>query len=490
MARKSASLPIMQRMKVGMSVRPLWYGCVLAIAVGRSVHGQLPEVASRDARGRVAGTVFDSLARRPLTGAVVQLRQGDTLSPHARTTTSDSLGRFAFEGVSSGRYTLGFFHALLDSLGVAAPVREISIADDLVRADLAIPGPARFRTAVCGPKLVGDSGAVILGTVRGAGDLAPEENVTVAVQWLEITLSPTGWARRVPRAVMTTRADGWFAFCDVPRGGWIVLNAYRGADSTDLLDMWIPNVIVRRELYLGTPRHLSGSVVRAASGEPLVGALVSVARGPQVRSNAAGEWVLPNAPGGSRMLEVRAVGYYPARRIVDVVEGAPSVRVALSTFAAVLDTVRVRAAALMDPRRTGFQERRRSAMGRYVSAVDIAKRQPRSVSQILRGIPGIRLERFTTYVDTTAIDTTGTGTNPIGFTSDATRILMRATVKDWCFPSFYIDGHLVNSLSAEDIDSWLRPEELAGVEVYSAETVPAQFGLALSNCGSIVIWRK
>ena len=162
---------------------------------------------------------------------------------------------------------------------------------------------------------------------------------------------------------------------------------------------------------------------------------------------------------------------------------------ALSTFQAVLDTVRITAARLIDPRQTGFLDRRRSAMGRYLTAVDIARRQPRTVSELLRRIPGIRLDRFGTYIDTTQVDTTGTGTNPVGSTSD-TRILMRAAYKDWCFPTFFIDGHQVNTLTAEEIDGWLRPEELAGIEVYSDAYVPPQFGLALSGCGSILLWRK
>ena len=46
------------------------------------------------------------------------------------------------------------------------------------------------------------------------------------------------------------------------------------------------------------------------------------------------------------MLEVRALGYYPDRRQVNVVDNGPPVRVTLSTLRAVLDTVRIRATRL------------------------------------------------------------------------------------------------------------------------------------------------
>jgi hypothetical protein len=473
--------------------------------------GQVADSTRRLSPGSVRGVVIDSIGGGQLVAAIVQLADAKNATRFGTTTMTDSLGRFVFDRVPSGRYTLGFFHPLLDTLGVAAPLLEVSIDDgESVRADLAVPSPARLRAAICGTRSPLDSGAVILGVVRQAHDRLPAESVTVTAQWLEITVGSNGFARRVPQIGMVTRADGWFALCDAPRGGAAVLRAGRGADSTDLLEVSVPTVgLLRRELYIGSAStvvsgdstaglrthmrggdgHIGGTVVRLVSGQPIVGAHVSIPDGPETRSNENGEWTLQNVPSGTRMLEIRAVGFYPDRRVIDVLADAPPVRVAMSTFLAVLDTVRVKASRLLDPRYTGFQDRQRTGMGRYLSAVDIARRQPRSVSELLRRIPGIRLERFGTYVDTVAVDTSGTGSNPIGTTSD-TRILVRASVKDWCFPTFFIDGHQVNTLTAEEIDSWIRPEELAGIEVYSDASVPPQFRLALSGCGSILIWRK
>jgi hypothetical protein len=473
--------------------------------------GQVADSTRRSPSGSVRGVVNDSIGGGQLVAAIVQLADARNAAAFSTTTVTDSLGRFLFDRVPSGLYTLGFFHPLLDSLGVAAPLREVSIDDgQSVRADLAVPSARRLRAAICGGRSRPDSGAVILGVVRQAHDRLPAESVTVTAQWLEITLGPNGFVRRVAQIGVVTAADGWFALCDAPKGGAAVLRASRGADSTDLLEVRVPTAgLLRRELYIGSAvtafsddsaallrRHmrggdgrLGGTVVRAVSGEPIAGARVSIPDGPQTRSNEAGEWILMNVPSGTRMLEIRAVGYYPERRVVDVLADAPPIRAALSTFLAVLDTVRVTAARLIDPRYTGFQDRRRSAMGRYLTAVDIARRQPRTVSELLRRIPDIRLDRFGTYIDTTAVDTSGTGSNPIGSTTD-TRILMRALYKDWCFPTFFIDGHQVNTLTAEEIDAWLRPEELAGIEVYTDANVPPQFHLALSGCGSILIWRK
>ena len=40
------------------------------------------------------------------------------------------------------------------------------------------------------------------------------------------------------------------------------------------------------------------------------------------------------------MLEIRAIGFYPIQRAVDVIPGAPPINAELATFQAVLDTVR------------------------------------------------------------------------------------------------------------------------------------------------------
>ena len=115
-----------------------------------------------------------------------------------------------------------------------------------------------------------------------------------------------------------------------------------------------------RRVRVGDGR-LTGRVVRIADGRPLAGARVGIVNGPQTTANELGEWTLLNAPAGTRMLDVRGVGYYPESRPVDVVAGAAPVRSALFTLSAMLDTVKVSASRLrFDPDQSGFEDRRRS----------------------------------------------------------------------------------------------------------------------------------
>ena len=101
----------------------------------------------------VSGVVRDSISHLPLAGATVQLVAPDSVAGHGRSAISDSVGRFTLTDVRDGRYALGFYHPLLDSLGVEPPAREVRVEEHQpVRIDLATPSTERIRAAVCGAR--------------------------------------------------------------------------------------------------------------------------------------------------------------------------------------------------------------------------------------------------------------------------------------------------------------------------------------------------
>lgn len=432
--------------------------------------------ATRPAGATVSGVVSDSITHLPLAGATVQLVDADSMARFGQTAISDSLGRFTFPDVPDGRYWLGFFHAMLDSLGVEPPLHEVRVTGHRgVRADLGIPSPARLRTAICTSLAKSDSGAVVVGVVRNAHDGAPAAGVAVTGEWLELSFSKDGVISHTPRLVVTTAETGWFAMCNVPSAGSMALTASRGADTTGFIEVQVPaSRFLRRDLYLGSARagdgHLTGVVTSVVDGRPVPGAHVIIVGGSPALTNDRGEWTLMNAPLGTRMLEVRAIGHFPEHRVVDVVEGAAPVRVALFTMKAMLDTMRVTASRLsLDRRKSGFEERRRIGAGHYLTAENIARRHPFNVSDLFRGVPGLTLE-----------------SDPGGIEK---RIWMRGAFGD-CEPVTYINSMYMAELSARDIDDWVMPDEVAGMEFYSETTIPAQFRRGLRDCGVIVIWTK
>ncbi|MBV9881058.1 MAG: carboxypeptidase regulatory-like domain-containing protein [Gemmatirosa sp.] len=433
----------------------------------------------------VSGVVHDSIAQGPLAGATVQLVAADTLTRFSVTGIADSLGRFSLAGVPDGHFMLGFFHPMLDSLGIESPLRAVHVDGGRpVRVDLAIPSPSRLRAAICGAGATSDSGGVVVGFVRGAQDDAPVAGVRVTGEWLELSFTPTGLVRRTPHLVATTGETGWFAICNVPTGGTMMLSAGHGADSTDLVEVQVPATgLLRRQLYVGPARtvaapagarhagdgRVTGTVVAVAGGRPLAGAQVSLVGGPQTRASDDGAWTLAGAPFGTRMLEVRAVGYYPVRRPVDVVAEAAPVHVALSTLKAVLDTIKV--AARRNGRvSNGFDERRRSGAGRYLTAADLSHRLPIVTSDLFRNQVGVRMEQDSLWMN-----------SPFGR----------------CMPAIFVDGHFFDGLDTGALDTMVSPNEIAGIEIYTKASVPAQFRMRSARvnaedaeCGSIVIWTK
>jgi hypothetical protein len=483
-----------------------WPVAILVTLTARLADGQAQDSGRRPAAAPVTGIVHDSLTRTPLAGATVQLVSSHDLASFARSTVSDHRGRFAFEAVPGGRYTVGFFHAMLDSLGLEPPLREVEVKGGRrVRVDLAIPSASRLRSAICGPRTDTDHGGVLVGIVRDARDGHPMPEATVSVEWAEVTISRGAFVSRTPRRFAMTLENGYYAICGVPSPGTMMLRAAHGADSTDWIEVQTPDDgFLRRELWLGAAHAvrvsdssrigallpltrvvqqgdglLAGTVVTVAQGKPLMDALVSIVGGPETRTNDRGQFRLTGVPGGTRTLLVRAVGYYPAQRSVDVVPGAAPVHVQLMTFRAVLDTVKVTGRRIRD-RYRGFEERRRSASGVFVTADQIARWRPLNTSDIFRFIPAVKVVHRAhesivvlrgAIADTAFADTT-------------------ASAGTICQPMMFLNGRNLFDIPLEAIDTVVLPEEIDAIEVYVGGTVPPQYDDARRGCGAIVIWTR
>jgi len=465
--------------------------CLSAIVFGllslAPASGQ--EAAQPPGRAVVSGTVTDSLARAPLAGAIVQLVDASGSSVRATTAMSDSAGRFAFRDVAAGSYLVGFHHPVLDSLGLEPILRRATVgAEQSLRVDLAIPGPARVQAALCGTPGSGASGGLLVGVVRDARGGAPVPGATVQAEWLEMSFGSSGISRSIARRNATTGETGWFVLCDVPNPGTLFLAAGSGSAGTDRVEVDVPRGgFLRRDLFVGEAAlargdaagdsvparrtgtgSVSGVVVPAEGGRALEGALIRIEGGPETRADERGAWTLAGVPSGTRILEARAPGYHPVRRAVDIVEGAPPVRIALSTEQMVLDTLRVVVSA-PNLRRSGFEERRRLGIGRFLTSEDIARRGLWNTSELIATVPGLHVER-----------------SPDG----GTVLSMRGTFAERCSPAVVLNGQVMQNLEPDDVDTLVSPKEIAAVEVYTESQVPPQFQVALGGCGSIVIWTK
>ena len=512
---------------LGALVRRAAWPVVIALASSHLTHAQ----SSKGPAGTVSGVAYDSVGRAFLVGATVQLAPLADMTVLKATATTDSLGRFNVTGVAAGRYAITFWHPVLDSLGVDAPVREVDILDGhTAHIEIGVPSPARIRAAVCGPTAALDSSNVVLGMLRDAHTLGPARAGAVTAEWVGLRVAAHHFERHLSHVSARVGATGRFALCGVPAQATINLVATSGSDSTRTVEMDVPIAsVMHRDLFIERPAAIAskattatlhGVVVRS-DGQPVAGAQVKLEGGPEATTNSQGEWALSGARAGTQMIDIRAVGFYPSRQVVDVVDGAPIVRASLSTVAAILDTVRISAEhfSRLDP--NGFYARRHNPLGRFFDSAQVAARFPGVTSDFLQTIPELDVrvvQTGSTVTKTLTMRTMGTtawaavdarvraartpGSSAAAVNSSAATVMGGV---GYCLPALYLNGMRMSSIklggapvnpnqlldasvpTADDIDRWITPSEIMGIEIYESESeTPLQY--RIPGCGAILMW--
>lgn len=446
----------------------------------------------------VSGTVFDSLAGKPLADALVQVvARGE--NARAWSATSGADGAFEIVGVPHGLFIVGFMHPVLDSLGLTVQPRTIEVSSDgPAHVQLAIPSAHTIRQLLCTGTPPSDSTGLLLGFIRDADSGDPLPGATAVVSWPELVVKN---GIRTERREVPIRSNdaGWYALCGAPADGPITARAELGRDASGIIEVNVPpDGVLHRDFYVprgaaavavsdddrsdrkGAARaelvirhgsaRLSGTV-RNAEGQPLSGAQI-VVWGSDVGGSTRddGSFTLSGLPAGTQALEARYVGYAPRRVAVDLAsDETRSVIVTLDQRADVLDQVMVYGKATR--RRvdiTGFLERRLSGVGHYFTRADIARIQPYEFTDIMRRIPGIKLVP-TSYFDYTILSSRGTGLGPSGT----------------CQPAIYVDG--TRLIDDTGINAMLLPGDVAALEVYPGPAgAPTQY--SDGKCGTILVW--
>jgi outer membrane receptor for ferrienterochelin and colicin len=176
---------------------------------------------------------------------------------------------------------------------------------------------------------------------------------------------------------------------------------------------------------------------------------------------------------------IRSPGYQPlfTRTVIPQNDSMPAF--ALDRLPQSLQTVTVIGAR--DFR--GFEERRAvQAGGTYISRDDLAARESSRLSDVLRSVPGVRIQR--------RADGSSVLVSPRGNLS--------RSVRD-CFYQIILDGQRIFALGSggpsgpavpPSIDDF-APNGLEGIEVYTGPaTTPTQFGGLGAACGTIILWTR
>jgi carboxypeptidase family protein len=445
---------------------------------------------------RLRGRVFDSVAAMPLAGAHVELVNADDRARVVFSTTSDSLGRFVVDSVARGHYIAGFLHPLLDSLGLALSQRPLVVEDNReMRVDLAVPSPERIEVALCGKGGTKDSLGVVLGYVLNAHSFAALDSATVIAEWAEFAIGQNHVSRTFVSRTARTGSAGWFAVCGIPSSASIVLRAVSGTDTSGAIEVDVPKSgIARRTLYVdhepavATPSSDSTRVstppnesvgtkrrratvrgwVRTEDGVPIPGAQVTIFASDIVaETNLEGEFALEGVPGGTQTLMTRAIGFVPDERAVDLTDRHDAVTIGLLAVRRFLDTVQVRANRNSFSSTVGFDDRRKGGAGRFFTAADVEKLHPQELTDLLRHTPLLDLS-----------------------TDNAHNVKIRIRGDQTaCTPAIFVDGKQLVYWELADLNSLVQPDELVGMEVYSAAMTPAEFRTK-NACGALVVWTR
>ncbi|HYC51386.1 MAG TPA: carboxypeptidase-like regulatory domain-containing protein [Gemmatimonadaceae bacterium] len=406
------------------------------------------------------------------------------------TATADADGRFRLEGIPTGEHFLRVEHPVLDTLGVALrSPRERYSPGAAVVAELATPSPETLISIACSAAWRARGPAAFMGRVREADTGVPATGAKVSLVWYELDVS--SGIKRVPKVrEVVVGADGTYRICGLPAqldGKVQVINGPLssgeiaisfGDDLVYLRNMSIaaPRTVaaaapgdttkaVDQVTILGTAR-LTGRVL-SASGTPIVGARVQLegtTRTAQTRSR--GEFVLDSLPPGTQSVSVRHLGYAPVEEAVDLTSATPSsITIRMSDFVPVLATVRVTAARERALDAVGYAHRKRTGLGHYLEG-DQINQSSQYFSDVLRNVPGLRIQ------------SAGHGRQMVTSTRSPNGCVM-----------FWIDGTPWQQMEPGDIDDFLKPHELAAVEVYNPSSTPVEFSASRgASCTTIVGW--
>lgn len=227
---------------------------------------------------------------------------------------------------------------------------------------------------------------------------------------------------------------------------------------------------------------LHGRVFIAGTGESLQGAVIGIdGRDRSALSDDGGRYALTGLAPGEVTVRASYLGARTRGRTVTLSAGeARRVDFPAEEAAVELSELRVEVQRRRRGKMAGFEERREEGWGEYVTRAEIERIRPLRTTQMLRGLPGVRVDfAGGEYV----VRFRGGGLR--GPTSLAPGSGTSGQTSSGCEPTIYLDGAPIPSFRANDVP----PSDIEAIEVYEGPAVPARFR-SLGGCGSLVIWTR
>lgn len=452
--------------------------------------GPVPSAAEVPKFGYLQGVAMDSLHGEPLAGALIQVEGTSRIGP------TDSLGRFLLDSIPPGSYRLLVEHPMLDTLGISlvSPPMEFAIGS-VTRTMLAVPGEEVLAALFCPAARRALGPGALVGRVREPDTEEPAVGARVSLVWYDPDIPGLPANLRVKKAPRVREAavgaDGTYRLCGLPTTFEGKLQAQRkdGGATAEVTVTQSESVLSLRSMSVaalpkiagtdtGTAQPLQRGSARVfgrvlnANGAPVTGARVGLmGASAATLTRANGDFILDSLPSGTQSLVVKQIGYRPTEVPVELSARTPArVNVKLGVFVPELSPVEVVSARDEGLQKVGFTERKRSSTGGYfIDPETIERRNAQLFTDLLRTVPGIRVQ--------------AAGANQMQIFST------RSATGGGCV-TIYVDGAPWQQLAAGDLDSFVRPGEVAAIEVYNGTSKPAQFTGTSGDCAAVVVWTK
>lgn len=241
---------------------------------------------------------------------------------------------------------------------------------------------------------------------------------------------------------------------------------------------------------------LTGTARHDSSRAGLAGVDVLLDGGTQrTLTSSSGQYALTGLPPGTHTILFRSVGYRPLRIELQFRSGDTTRFDALlvRTNVQVLDSVAVtgRVTRGVGVGREAFEERRTRGFGRFVDTEELRRSENRRVSDMLRGMQGVRVVRFEECLGpnrTRCSPPEERAASGRGATSMVGR-------SEYCWMSIMLDGSWLyqsgSSGKVPDLSRDVRVRDLDMIEVYrSSAEVPGEYSGASAACGVILMWSR
>jgi hypothetical protein len=454
--------------------------------------GATGPLAGSSTMGYLQGVAIDSIHGTPLVNAMVQLSGTD------RVGITDSLGRFLVDSIKPGSYKVDVDHPILDTLGIMLSTAPMEfVANEVTRVVIAVPSQEFLANRFCTPARRALGPGVLAGRVREPDSDVAAVGARVSLVWYDPDPPAVAGVpvkiKKAPRVrEATVGEDGTYRLCGLPEKYEGKLQAQRkdGGTTAEVSVTQEEGLLALRSMSVAplavattdsagkaVPKVMKGSArvigrVINKQGAPVGGARVTLnGTGAATNTRESGDFVLDSLPAGTQAITVRHLGYAPTEVTVELSSRTPArVNVQMGPYVPELTPVEVvsRMDAGLD--RVGWTQRKRGASsGYFITPEQIEARKATQFTDLLTTTPGIRVQ----------------GTMGRMYIQ-ATRTAGRAGCVN-----VYVDGSRWQQMEAGDLDSFVRPQDVAAIEVYpGGGSMPVEFQSAGGDCAAVVVWTK